>query len=302
MKSASRILLAFVILALLTGVTFLLRPVSFFNGSMYLREYTSGVENHSIQIDGHRVHYLAAGPANGPVVVLVHGLGGHAEDWRALSPVLVRAGFRVYMPDLLGYGRSDKPTDFSYSVHDEANFVVSFLDALGLKQVNLGGWSMGGWIVELIAAQHPDRVARLVLFDAAGLNIKPAWNTALFTPASADEVAQLDALLMPNPPHVPAFTARDIVRVSHRDGWIIQRALAEMLTARDVTDNLLPQLKMPVLIAWGGLDRITPLDQAQTMHSLIPQSQLDIAAGCGHLAPLQCANQFGPEVIEFFQQ
>jgi pimeloyl-ACP methyl ester carboxylesterase len=59
---------------------------------------------------------------------------------------------------------------------------------------------------------------------------------------------------------------------------------------------------MPVLIEWGALDRITPLDQAETMHRLIPQSQLDVFAGCGHLAPLQCANQMGPKVVAFARQ
>ena len=72
------------------------------------------------------------------------GLGGRAEDWRSLAPYLAKAGYRVYMPDLPGYGRSEKPADFSYSVPDEAAVVVGFMDALGLKQVDLGGWSMGG--------------------------------------------------------------------------------------------------------------------------------------------------------------
>ena len=103
-------------------------------------------------VKGHRMHYVAEGPANGPVVVLVHGLGGRAEDWSNLAPYLAKAGFRVYMPDLFGYGRSERPAEFSYSVHDQAGAVVAFMDALGLKQVDLGGWSMGGWIVQIVAS------------------------------------------------------------------------------------------------------------------------------------------------------
>ena len=75
-----------------------------------------------------------------------------------------------------------------------------------------------------------------------------------------------------------------------------------MLTAHDVTNNLLPQLKMPVLLAWGNLDRITPLDQAVTMRRLIPQSQLDVIVGCGHMAPLQCTTELGPRVVRFALQ
>jgi pimeloyl-ACP methyl ester carboxylesterase len=107
---------------------------------------------------------------------------------------------------------------------------------------------------------------------------------------------------MPNPPPVPAFLVRDILRITRRNGWVVKRAMASMLTAQDTTDNLLPQLKMPVLIVWGSLDHITPLDQAQTMHKLIPQSELDVFDGCGHLAPLQCTAQIGPNVVQFAEQ
>jgi len=288
-----------VALVLVAGIGFLLRPVSYLMGWLYLEEDLGGVESRTVQAEGYGVHYLAEGPASGPVVVLVHGLGSRAEDWRNLAPYLARAGFRVYIPDLPGYGRSQKPVDFSYSVRDEAAVVVGFLDAMGLKQVELGGWSMGGWVVALIAADHPERVSRLMLFDAAGLDVKPLWNTGLFTPDSPQQLDQLDALLMPDPPHVPAFLARDIVRISRRDGWVIQRAAASMLTAHDATDNLLPRLKMPVLIVWGARDRIIPLDQGQTIHWLIPQSQLSVIAGCGYLAPLQCSAAIGPEMVAF---
>jgi len=57
-----------------------------------------GVQSRSVAVSGYRVHYNAQGPADGPAVVLVHGLGGRAEDWRELSPYLAKAGFRVYMP------------------------------------------------------------------------------------------------------------------------------------------------------------------------------------------------------------
>lgn len=234
--------------------------------------------------------------------MLVHGLGGRSEDWRNLAPYLARAGYRVYLPDLPGYGRSEKPADFSYSVADEASIVVGFFDALGLKQVDLGGWSMGGWIVQHVAAVHPDRVLKLMLFDSAGLYAKPAWNTALFTPTSPDELAQLDALLMPDPPRVPGFVARDILRHSHQNAWVIHRALDSMLTGRDVTDSELPAIRMPVLIVWGSEDRITPASLGQKMHSLIPQSQFDMVQGCGHLAPSQCTTQIGPAVVKFVKQ
>jgi pimeloyl-ACP methyl ester carboxylesterase len=75
-----------------------------------------------------------------------------------------------------------------------------------------------------------------------------------------------------------------------------------MLTGQDTTDNLLPKLKMPVLIVWGAVDRVTPLSQGETMHRLVPQSELDVIPGCGHLAPGQCTGQIGPKVVEFLKR
>ena len=75
-----------------------------------------------------------------------------------------------------------------------------------------------------------------------------------------------------------------------------------MLTGRDTTDNLLPQLKMPVLVIWGSVDRITPLEQGQRIHVLVPQSQLDVIQGCGHLAPSQCAPAIAPSALQFLRQ
>jgi pimeloyl-ACP methyl ester carboxylesterase len=305
MKAIKRLLCVTGLLAAaagIAGIGFWARPVSYFNEATHVREFFSGVENHSVQVAGHRVHYLAEGPANGPVVVLVHGLGGEAEDWRNLTPYLVKAGFRVYRPDLPGYGRSERPADFSYSIHDEADAVVGFLDALGLRQVDLGGWSMGGWIAQLVAAKHPERVRRLMLFDSAGIYEKPAWETRLFTPTTPAELDQLEALLMPHPDKYPGFVVRDILRVSDEHAGVIHRAVGAMLTGQDTTDNLLPSLKMPVLIVWGAEDKITPLNQGEKIHQLVPQSQLEVFAGCGHLAPGQCTAQVGPKVVAFVKQ
>lgn len=289
-------------LAGLTAAAFWVRPVSLFRGYSELRMYLAGAQSLTKTVAGYRVHYYAMGPKTGPPVVLVHGLGARAEDWQNLAPYLARAGYRVYLPDLPGYGQSEKPAAFSYSVSDEAAVVVGFLDALGLKQVDLGGWSMGGWIVQRVAAGQPARVRKLLLFDSAGIYERPIWDTRLFTPTTPAELDQLDALLMPNPPRVPDFIASDILRHSKRNAWVVRRALASMLTGRDATDGLLPGLKMPVLIVWGSEDRITPISQGEKMHSLIPQSQLDVILGCGHLAPSQCVAQMGPEVVEFVKQ
>lgn len=293
------ILIVFACLVVAAGIGFYERPLSYFNHLLYLQMGATGAHSRWITVNGHRIHYYVQGPEDAPPVVLVHGLGGQSEDWRNLRPYVIAANRRVYMPDLPGYGRSDWPQDFSYSIPDEANAVVGFMDALGLKQVDLGGWSMGGWIAQRIAYDHPDRIKRLMLFDSAGLMSRPTWNTDLFMPTSAVELDKLDALLMPHPPQVPPFIASDILRFSHRRAWVIRRALNSMLAGQDITDAELPQLKMPVLLVWGAEDHIIPVANGEKMHQLVPQSTLDVIPDCGHLAPVQCANKMGPKVKTF---
>lgn len=302
MKTVKRGLAVVAFLVAVAGVGFYLRPLSYFNGIMYIKAFLSGVESHTVEVSGYRVHYNVHGPKSGAPVVLVHGLAGRAEDWQSLSVYLVASGYRVYMPDLLGCGRSERPRDFSYAVHDEAEQVVRFMDAVGLKQADVGGWSMGGWIVQVVAARHPERVRRLMLFDSSGIHEYPKYDVELFTPHSAEDLDQLDVLLMPKPPQVPQFIARDIIRTSDEDAWVVHKSLNEMLSAQDTTEAMLPQLKMPVLLVWGGEDKITPESQGETIHRLVPQSQLVVIAGCGHLAPDQCADKIGPKVAEFLKR
>jgi pimeloyl-ACP methyl ester carboxylesterase len=302
MKIIKRLLWVAGGLIVVAGIGFWARPVSCYNEATYLWECFSGVESRTVQVAGHRVHYLAEGPTGGPAVVLVHGLGGHGEEWLNLSAYLVKAGYRVYLPDLPGYGRSEKPADFSYSIRDEAEAVVGFLDALGLKHVDLGGWSMGGGIAQHVAFRHPERVRKLMLFASVGIKQAPAFDLRVFTPATPVELGQLYALLMPSPPRVADFVARDTLRIMQKNAWVIHRALDSMGTGQDATDSLLPQLKMPVLIVWGDADRILPLEQGETMHQLVPQSELVITFGCGHLAPMQCSAQIGPKVVEFVKR
>ena len=299
MKLLKRLVWLIVIVVVVLGVDFYLRPLYYLNELTYFEEWKSGIESRDVTVAGVRMHYLVEGPDGGQSVVLVHGLGVRGEEWLALAPYFVQAGYRVYMPDLPGYGRSEKPAEFSYSIHDEAAMVFGFMDSLGLKRVDVGGWSMGGGIVQHLAFDHPDRVRKLMLFDAVGLNEPPVFDTRLFTPEDAEQLGQLEALLSPHPAPLPGFISRDVLKYFRRDGWVIQRAMASMLTRKDATDSILPELKMPLLIVWGGEDRILPVSQAETMHRLVPQSELDIVSGCGHLAPKECSAEVGPRVVAF---
>jgi haloalkane dehalogenase len=111
-----------------------------------------------------RIGYVADGPADGPVVLLLHGEPSWSFLYRSMLPVLAEAGLRAIAPDLPGFGRSDKPaevTDHSYARHVEWMRAFAF-DALGLRDVTLVGQDWGGLIGLRLVAEHPDRFASVV--------------------------------------------------------------------------------------------------------------------------------------------
>ena len=112
-----------------------------------------------------RVAYVEAGPADGEVVLLLHGEPSWSFLWRHVVPELTGAGLRVVAPDLVGFGRSDKPTDpaaHSYAAHVEWVREALF-DRLDLTGVTLVGQDWGGLIGLRLVAEHPDRFARVVV-------------------------------------------------------------------------------------------------------------------------------------------
>jgi haloalkane dehalogenase len=114
--------------------------------------------------DGLRMAYVQAGPADGPPVLLLHGEPSWSFLYRRVMRVLAAAGCRAVAPDLIGFGRSDKPAevaDHSYARHVEWVRALAF-DALDLREVTLVGQDWGGLIGLRLVAEHPDRFARVV--------------------------------------------------------------------------------------------------------------------------------------------
>src|SRR5579875_431865 len=112
-----------------------------------------------------RVHYLDEGPSDGPVVLLMHGEPSWCFLYRRMIPVLVAAGLRCVAPDLVGFGRSDKPaerSDYTYARHVEWMRAV-LVDHVGIDGATLVGQDWGGLIGLRLAAEHPDRFARVVV-------------------------------------------------------------------------------------------------------------------------------------------
>jgi pimeloyl-ACP methyl ester carboxylesterase len=276
------------------------RPLELLLAVTQIKLRLDGISSDYVTVDGYRIHYYAGG--SGPPIVLVHGLGSRSEEWAALMTQLVHGGRRVYALDLLGYGRSAHPPAAAYSIPQEASIVEDFIAIQNLDQIDLAGWSMGGWIAMRIALDEPERIRRLAIYDTAGLTYTVSFDPSLFWPDTPAKLAALNEVLSPgHAPPIPWLLQRDILRITRHNGWIVQRSMESMLTGADVLDSQLAALKMPLLIVWGKQDQLIPVSVAYQIHALVPQSVLEIYDGCGHLAPRQCTDRIGPNTLAFLR-
>lgn len=116
-----------------------------------------------VEVDSLRMHYLDEGPADGPVVLLLHGEPSWSYLYRWMIPVLVDAGLRAVAIDLVGFGRSDKPTrreDYTYQSHIDWTWAA--IEAIGLTDITLVCQDWGGLIGLRLVGEHPDRFVRVV--------------------------------------------------------------------------------------------------------------------------------------------
>ncbi len=205
------------------------------------------VQSNYVMMPEGRVHYYEAEsrvPGGGIPLVLVHGLADRDESWAPMLERLKRSGFHVYAPDLLGYGRSPKPADSDYSISTQEQFVADFIQAIGLQKPNVGGWSMGGWIVLKLALDHPEMVDRVVIYDSAGIRHQVGGGAEIFHPTNGPELQHLADLLEPHAKPMPQFVLRDALRTLGEGQWVVDSSMASMEAGKDLLDTRL-----------GGLDR-----------------------------------------------
>jgi pimeloyl-ACP methyl ester carboxylesterase len=304
MKTLGRLLVTLVLLGLVGALIFYKRPTWVLLQQVHMNLFLARVQSNYVAMPEGRVHYYEAEPripGGGIPLVLVHGLADRDESWAPMLIRLKRAGFHVYAPDLLGYGRSPKPANSDYSIATQEQFVQDFIQAIGLQRPNIGGWSMGGWIVLKLAADHPDLVDRVVVYDAAGLNFNPGRGAALFHPNSGADIQALYKLLEPEAKPIPPFVLRDLMRQKDQGQWVVDRSVAAMETGKALLDAQMPTFQDPLLIVWGSDDHLIPLAVGEKMHQLDPSSELDIIQGCGHLAPKVCPARVAEATADFLK-
>jgi len=267
------------------------------------------VEKQDVEIDGMPIRYLAAG--EGSPVVLLHGAGDNALDWRWVMPALA-AGHRVYAQDLPGSPDSARPAaDYSPAFFER--FVAAFVDALDIGRATLVGNSLGGLIALRLALSEPERAGALVLVDSAGLgravnlaftsvNVPGLGEAALpfwRTPVGAYQRAWgRTALLFADPLRaVPHEWLAEQRRLALSPGYLeahltVLRALVDPGGQREVLVDQLPHLKIPTLVVWGARDRVFPRSQAKEVVAQLPEGSLSLVPECGHMPHVECPDHF----------
>ena len=309
-KAALKTLAALILIVVLAGgATFYFNPLWVNDQIIRAKLWQQHVESKYVVVEGYSIHYFEAHPPKlpnqpnneGVPLVLIHGIGSRGEDWSPLIPTLAAQGFHVYVPDLLGFGRSPKP-DVDYAISLQEDIVLKFMDTLQLEHADVAGWSMGGWIAIRLTLDHPDMVDRLVVFDSAGIYFPPTFDASLFIPTDAAGLTLLGHTLSPlKKPPLPPFVVRAALDVLRRNGWIIERSFNAMENGKDLTDFRLYNIRKPTLVVWGSVDQLIPLPVGEQLHHAIPASSMVVVTGCGHLAPAECPRPVLKATVEFLK-
>ena len=272
----------------------------------------SGLAERYETVDGHRLRYVRAG--SGPAVVLVHGFGSSLYTWKDVIPALALRHDMVAL-DLPGFGQSDQPPDLSFA--DFPRAVLGLMDRLGIEKAALVGNSMGGAAVALVAAEQPQRVAALVLVDAAGFNLGASERPAMVSVA----MSRAGSLLA----HLPGkrlVVEASLRQVFHDGSLVTPERLSEYLAAaarpgtlpairslgaslRDragLVAEALPRIQVPTLVLWGEDDRWIPLAHADLFVAAIPGSRKVVIPACGHVPQEEKPEEVARLLLEFLEQ
>jgi pimeloyl-ACP methyl ester carboxylesterase len=272
-----------------------------------------------ITLHGHRVCYREAGDG-GPVVLLIHGIVGCAEQWDQVMPLLAEH-YTVIAPDLLGHGQSAKPRG-DYSLGAYAASVRDLLVALGHRRATVVGHSLGGGVAMQFAYEYPPFAERLVLVSSGGLGREVHLMLRAATLPGSEVVLPLIA-------HQRIHgLGGTIGRALSRVGLRVGPDLAEMArgygsladadarmafihTLRAVldiggqrvsaTDRLYLAELLPSLVIWGSRDPLIPVEHAHVAHRELPNSRLEIFEEAGHFPQLQDPVRFAHALIDFIE-
>jgi 2-hydroxy-6-oxonona-2,4-dienedioate hydrolase len=259
---------------------------------------------------GTRTRYISSGDQSKPLVLLLHGIGGHAEAYaRNFGPH--GEHFWTVAIDLIGHGWSDKP-DVQYQLPDYARHVLAVIEALGRKSALVSGESLGGWIATWLAVHHPEVVEKLVLNTAGGwtahpevmARIKKLSNEAAADPSWERIRTRLEFLMCDKSTVTDDLieTRRAIyAQPGFAESMRRIMCLQEMEIRRPnmITEAQYRSIEKPTLVVWTSHDPTATPEEGAQIADMIKGSRFIVMNECGHWPQYEDAALFNRVHIDF---
>ena len=254
-------------------------------------------ENKTVEVQGIKISYSDSG--TGKDILILHGWGSSYDSWLEVQKDLASRGFRVIVPDLPGFGRSDEPSS-QWGLEDYSEFVHEFARMTGIKnKFTLAGHSFGGRVAIDYSVRYSEDLEFLVLIAAAGVmrHKKIKTQILLVFTKMGNAVFSLPVLSFMKP-----FVEKVWYKFSgEKDYWqasdtmrtVMQRVLDEELGSR------LPKILLPTLILWGQKDTATPLSDGIIIHQNVPTSYLHVFKDMPHALNLKDPHGVAEKIAEF---
>ncbi|MCY7377651.1 MAG: alpha/beta hydrolase [Pyrinomonadaceae bacterium] len=270
--------------------------------------------SHFIEVDGATVHFQEFGERMNPTLLLIHGYTASTYVWKTVAPMLAAQKFHVIAVDLIGFGYSDKPAWFEYTITAQARVIERFMNRLGIGKAIIIGSSYGGAVAATLALDYAERVEKLVLVGAVSNDEvldNPLLKLAsvpligeIFTPFLLDSKqlskARMKQTFAPESQHlITKERIESVMRpLKAKDAHHSVLTSARQWDANRIqTDAHL--ISQPTLLIWGEDDVIIPLHNGENLYDSILNSRLIILKNCGHLPPEEKPDRFVALVGEF---
>ncbi|PWV83097.1 alpha/beta fold hydrolase [Halomonas sp. A11-A] len=264
----------------------------------------------SVVAAGIQTNYHDVG--EGYPVILVHGSGPGVTayaNWRPNIPYLSQF-YRVIAPDMVGFGYTEQPEGYEFSLDNWVQHIIGVMDALNIQKAHIVGNSFGGGLAIATALRYPERVGRLVLMGAAGTKFKltegldAVWG---YQP-SIENMRKLLDLFAYDRSLVSDELAEVRYKASIRPG--VQESFASMFPAPRQqwidslasSDEELKSLSNEALIIHGREDRVVPLSSSLHLAEVIDRAQLHVFGRCGHWTQIEHTDRFNRLVADFFNE